>query len=465
MTDTNIQLSKVCMKCGKQFDAELILCPDDGSALLIAPKSLPDPLMGRVIADKYEIRELVGKGGMGVVYKAKHLTLDRYVAVKVLKAELVYDEKSSLRFQVEALAASRLKHPNVISVFDYGVSDSGQPYLVMDLIEGGSLTAVMEGEQPMDYRRAVPIFTQTCNALDHAHHHDIIHRDVKPSNIILIETEGQKDHVLIVDFGIAQLGVLAEDGMRLTQTGEIFGSPLYMSPEQCSGEKVDRRTDIYSLGAVMYELLTGVPPLMGKTSVDTIRRKMSENPRPFKIARPQVSVPSPIEGVVLKCLAIEPRHRFQSMEELKEALGQAMKGVEVVTLAADTGMPELIKDEFHNVDMREEMEKLAISAEKMRTKAIITRMLTVEKDEDAEAVRVDFLKSVERPPKLQMPNLWSSVLGGLILIGVGYWLLVGGGLKMLVPPRQAATTSNTASSGETVHRWRGGRHHGSRPHH
>ena len=431
MAETGAEPKKVCMKCGKQFSSELVVCPEDGAAPWTAPSKQQDPLLGVVLADSYEIREIIGKGGMGVVYSARQLSLDRMVAVKVLKSDLVYDEKSLLRFQVEGLAASRLKHPNVISVFDYGIALSNQPYLVMDLIEGVSLDSLPS--ENVDYKRAVPIFVQTCNALEHAHRNDVIHRDVKPSNIILVETKEQKDHVIVVDFGVAQLGLLADEGFRLTTTGEICGSPLYMSPEQCSGEKVDKRTDIYSLGVVMYELLTGIPPFVGKTAVDTVRKKLDENLRPFKIARPQLSVPSAIEGVVLKCLAKEPHDRFQSMEELKYALEQAMQGVEVVQLAADTGLPVIIRSDFHNVDLREELEKKALSVEKLKAKAKAESFLGVEKDEEAAAVRVDKLKSVEKPSSLPLPNLLPSLLGAVILAGTAYWYFELGGRQLLSP--------------------------------
>jgi serine/threonine protein kinase len=439
------------MKCGKAFDAELVLCPDDGGVLLTNSK-LADPMLGTTLMDRYEIMDVAGKGGMGVVYRARHTGLDRVVAVKVLKADLIYDEKSSLRFQVEALAASRLKHPNVISVYDYGVSPSGQPFLVMDLIEGESLTQFITPETLMDYKRAVPIFMQTCSALEHAHRNEIIHRDVKPSNIILVDLEGQRDHVLIVDFGIAQLGLLADDGLRLTQTGEIFGSPLYMSPEQCMGEKIDKRTDVYSLGAVMYEVLTGVPPLMGKTSVDTIRRKLSENAKPFKIARPQVNVPEPLEGVVLKALAIEPKHRFQSMDELRSAIEAAMRGDTVVALNTSTGLPEIGKTDFSNIDQQLELEseKKTMSVDKIKARAKAEAFLGVEKEraEEGSAVNLEILKDIDDVKKKPLPNFLAPVAGAIILIAVGCWFFLFGGKQLLMPEHTNSKSESAKVTGK-----------------
>jgi serine/threonine protein kinase len=208
-----------------------------------------------------------------------------------------------------------------------------------------------------------------------------------------------------------------------------------MSPEQCTGEKVDIRTDIYSMGVVMYEILTGAPPVAGKTAVDVIRKKLDENPLPFKIARPQLSVPSPVEGVVLKCLAKEPRDRFQSMVEVRLALEQAMNGIEVVHLAPDTGLPVIVR-ELDTAELQEELEKKALSVTKLKAKAKTESFLAVEKDEDAAAVHIDKLKSVEKPGSTPMPNLWPSILGALILAAVAYWYFMAGGKQLLSPTQE-----------------------------
>ncbi|HEY9715043.1 MAG TPA: serine/threonine-protein kinase, partial [Chroococcales cyanobacterium] len=309
-------LSRKCLICQELYSSEVTMCPKDkGMVVPLFSKEVEDPFVGTTLGENYDIVAIAGTGGMGVVYQGQHRALDRKVAIKMLKSEFVQDEKSYLRFQVEALAASRLTHPNVVALYDYGVAQTGQPFLIMEFIEGTSLASEITRHGALTVNRAMPIFLQACNALEHAHHNNIIHRDVKPSNTILIEIEGQPDLVKIVDFGIAQIAELREDGLKLTKTGEIFGSPVYMSPEQCTGDAIDERTDIYSMGTLMYETLTGVAPFVGSNAIDTIQKKFSENPKPFLVARPNSTVAPEIEAVIMKALERDPNRRFQSMSE------------------------------------------------------------------------------------------------------------------------------------------------------
>lgn len=312
------------MVCRKTYVGPMRACPQDGTVLV--PTGVPspkDPLLGTVLAYKYEILSVCGKGGMGVVYKARQELIDRIVAIKVLKADLIGDEPSIKRFQLEAKAASRLQHPNVITVHDFGVVDTtGQPYLVMDYIEGESLAAVIQKQGPLNVKRAVPIFVQACSALEHAHRQRVIHRDIKPSNIVLLRVEDKDDFVKVVDFGIAKLAAVpGQESLHLTKTGEVFGSPIYMSPEQCLGGQLDPRSDIYSLGATMYEALTGFPPLLGKTLVDTMSKHINETPASIRTTWPALAVPDGIERVVMKALEKNKDLRYDSMLEMKEALG------------------------------------------------------------------------------------------------------------------------------------------------
>jgi serine/threonine protein kinase len=297
-----------------------------------------DPFVGTILADKYEILSICGRGGMGLVYKAKQQLIDRIVAIKVLKADLLADEQSVKRFQLEARAASRLKHPNVITVHDFGVVDAtGQPYLVMDFMEGESLADIIKRDGRLNVRRAIPIFMQACSALEHAHRQHVIHRDVKPSNIVLVRDEEQEDVVKVVDFGIAKLTAVAgQESMHLTKTGEVFGSPIYMSPEQCMGNPLDARSDIYSLGATMYESLVGFPPLVGKTLVDTMSKHINETPPSLRATWPELCVPESIERVIMKALEKNKDLRYDSMLEMKEALEFAYKRL----LAEQDGEPE-----------------------------------------------------------------------------------------------------------------------------
>ena len=203
------------------------------------------------IGPNFEILGTLGEGAMGIVYKARHLLLDKVVAIKVLKEEYTSQSKIFLRFQQEARTTSHLSHENIASVHDFGLTEGGHPFIVMDYVEGVTLAGLIEEMKVLPEDVALSIFQQICRALVHAHENNVIHRDLKPSNIILQKRASGEWHAKVVDFGIAKVMIESEDdhSPKLTQTGEIFGTPLYMSPEQCQGQKVDQRSDIYSLGA------------------------------------------------------------------------------------------------------------------------------------------------------------------------------------------------------------------------
>lgn len=270
---------------------------------------------------RYRILSCLGKGGMSVIYKAKDLMLDRIVAVKVLASERVLDPNSMARLQREARSAANLRHPNIVNVYDFEVSQDGHPYLVMEYIDGRTLQDVISREGRLSERRTLDIFIEACQAFEHAHENGIIHRDIKPSNIMLFRHES-KERVRIVDFGIAK-SVSPESicGADITQSGEVFGSPIYMSPEQCNSEELDRRSDIYSLGCVLYECICGVPPFFARTSVETMMKHVKEAPQPMS---ERVTGVSPcLEEVVARAMQKDPKLRYQSMRELLEDLHKA----------------------------------------------------------------------------------------------------------------------------------------------
>ena len=327
-----------------------------------------DLFIGCRFADRYHIIELVGKGSMGVVYKARHELMGRFVAIKMLRGQLQQDERSVKRFEREARAASRLDHPNVIIVHDFGLTEHRQPYLVMDFASGVTLYQIEKREGRMPPERAVHIFSQVCDALHHAHIQGVIHRDLKPSNIMVMRKDDDPDFVKVFDLGIAKIAWGEESEKEdLTNTGEVCGSPVYLSPEQCKQEVLDHRTDIYSLGVVMYELLTGVPPLMGETVYDTIYLHVNEQaPRFAEVC--DLRLPTRLEQVVLKALQKDPAHRQQSMQELKlelvAALSQSMPPAPDMTVhrrppaASSIGGPstaETLKDEIRALRASVEM--------------------------------------------------------------------------------------------------------------
>ncbi len=274
---------------------------------------------GLKLNNRYELLEPVGRGGNSVVYRAHDLENNRTVACKILLPELINDELNLKRFRQEAVAAKRLEHPNINSVSDFGECE-GQPFMIMEFLEGQSLSHIISHEKKLDINRALSVFRQIASGCAYAHTRNIIHRDLKPSNIVLINKEGQNDIVKIIDFGIAK--IITENTLastKLTKTGAIFGSPLYMSPEQCLGRVADARSDIYSFGTLMYEALTGKPPLEGPTALVTIFKHTKEMPEKFGDIGAPAKISQHIENVVFKCLAKEPKHRYQSMQEIADA--------------------------------------------------------------------------------------------------------------------------------------------------
>lgn len=262
---------------------------------------------------------------MSAVFQAKDLKLNKILAVKLLLPHLVSVNMNARRFKIEAQAASSLYHPNLISTYDYGVSDRGMPYIVMDLLEGKSLSEVLKEESPIAFTRALPIFIQIADALAHAHGKNVLHRDLKPSNVMLTTNSNSPDFVQLVDFGIAKMLPAGDDedgGHDLTRTGEIFGSPQYMSPEQCSSMPMDARSDIYSMGCLMYEVLAGYPPFKGENVMDTLFKQIHEAPPDMKTPDGCAEIPQRLKLIVFRCLAKDPAERYQSAAELSEELNR-----------------------------------------------------------------------------------------------------------------------------------------------
>jgi serine/threonine protein kinase len=310
-----------CPACGVKVPPDSAVCPVDGTPLMqeLAP--------GAIIMGRFQLLKLLGSGGMGAVYKVKQMVLDKEFAIKFLTAGKV-DEKASQRFSREAKAVSRLNHPNIVRVYDVGVTERGSPFMIMDLVEGTTLADVLKKVVQMPVKRAVRIFIQICDAMAHAHDQNVLHRDLKPGNIMLtVDDEGQES-IRILDFGIAKL--VQEPGtsnLTLTATGEVMGSPVYMSPEQGTGMGIDHRSDIYSLGCLMFEALAGTPPLHGSTLVSTMMMHQNTIPPRMSEASMGITFPEELEEIVKRCLAKNPADRFQSMTELKDALTKFQGGI------------------------------------------------------------------------------------------------------------------------------------------
>lgn len=264
---------------------------------------------------------LIGEGALGAVWKAKQRMVERIVAIKVLSESTEEQSAAFLRFQREAQALSSLNHPNIVVVFDFGLSEEGFPFLVMDYLEGQNLHQLIQQENRLDVERAVPIFIQICNAMAHAHSRGILHRDLKPDNIILTESDGTKDIVKLVDFGIAKrLDEDRQNVRKLTVEGQVLGTPAFMSPEQIMGNKLDARSDIYSFGCLMFHTLTGRLPISGSSSIDTMAKHISNEPMDFAVAAPGLVLPQGLQRCIKKALKKFPEERQQTMAQMREEL-------------------------------------------------------------------------------------------------------------------------------------------------
>lgn len=284
--------------------------------------------VGRVLGGRYQLDSCIGSGGMGEIYRARRLHIGDTVAVKVLRPDVIENEKTRQRFYREARAAAMLHHPNAVVIHDFGEDTDGTAYIVMELLVGRSLRQLLVEAGTVTPRRAYGIIRQACAALDAGHRNGIVHRDIKPDNIYLLDTHDDEDHVKILDFGIAKLADKALDTLsieeqRLTNVGTVIGTPHYMSPEQCQGEEADSRSDIYSLGVVLYEMLTGVVPFVAKTPTGVAIKHVTEQPRSLREMNPALS--PVLENVVLRALSKDANLRPQNAIELSRDLDLAVR--------------------------------------------------------------------------------------------------------------------------------------------
>ncbi|MBX9723665.1 MAG: protein kinase, partial [Candidatus Obscuribacterales bacterium] len=292
------------------------------------PPSYDEDLkIGDRIAGRYEILAVLGHGSMGVVYKCRHDILGSIVAIKTLRLQRTADDRSQRRFEREARLAHKLQHPNLISVQDFGHTANGDPYLIMDFVSGEPLFDILKRERNIYPERVVNLFSQVCDGLYHAHQRGVIHRDLKPANMLVMKRDNAPETIKIVDLGVAKIvhGGDEEESEALTMTGEVCGSPIYLSPEQCTYQELDARTDIYSLGVCLYECLTGMAPLRGNTVYDTIYMHVHDMPRPFDVVAPHLEIPKRLEEIVFKCLAKQPKDRYETMMQLKHDLVASLK--------------------------------------------------------------------------------------------------------------------------------------------
>jgi len=340
----NLDDARFCSQCGIRLEAgagedDPIPAAPEGADSMVSlvgaatlagdtpsedPAHLADPLIGVVIADRYRIVEPLGRGGMGVVYKVEHARIGKLMALKILTGELGRNAELVARFKREALMASKLSHPNTVQVFDFGSSE-GMTYLAMELLRGNDLGRIVRRGGPLGPSRTSRIVIQICSSLAEAHDHDIVHRDLKPENIIIVKGQAGDDVVKVLDFGLAKLRESKELG-EVTTRGAIVGTPFYMSPEQIRGEPVDPRSDVYSLGALMYVCLTGQPVFDSATPMGILTKHLTETPEAPSLRFPDLGIPRALSAIVMRALEKDPDQRYQSVRELQQALVDELRG-------------------------------------------------------------------------------------------------------------------------------------------
>lgn len=279
---------------------------------------------GELVGANHQVIRCLGSGGMSSVYLARNVHSNELCALKMLNNEISLNEEARQRFEREARAMKRLDHPNLLTLKDFGKSSDGSTFFIMDFLNGRSLAQELILNRVLDPVRACRIFVQVCAAMQHAHQAGVVHRDIKPGNIFLTQKIGKtsqneviEDYVKVLDFGIAKLSISTEDTeTNLTQKGQVLGSPRYMSPEQCLGGKLDQRSDIYSLGCVMFQTLTGQTPFNGEHSLAILFKQVNEEPQGLGNLNTSAQMKNELENCVLKCLAKVPADRFESMGAL-----------------------------------------------------------------------------------------------------------------------------------------------------
>ena len=315
----------VCPVCSTQYPDDVKFCPNDGQTLRATAAA--SNLVGQVVADRYHIIKKLGEGGMGQVYLGEHVKMGRRSAIKVMNPQMVHDPDAVARFNREASNASRITHPNVCAIYDFGETPDGVIYLAMEFIEGEPLTDVIQRDGALAVPRAARIFQQVADALQAAHDLGIVHRDLKPDNIMVSRGRDGADVVKVVDFGIAKAVGGDEAGQKVTKTGLVVGTPEFMSPEQLAGDKVDGRSDLYALALVFFQMLTGRLPFEAETVQETMIKRLTDEPAQLAATRPDLAFPGGLQPVFDSALARSPGDRYQTVakfaDDVKAVAGSA----------------------------------------------------------------------------------------------------------------------------------------------
>jgi serine/threonine-protein kinase len=422
---------KICPVCSTEYPANERFCPRDGSALRLQGEDKKD-LVGTVIADRYHILKKLGEGGMGQVYLAEHVKMGRKSAVKVMNPGMVTNVDAISRFNREAQNASRINHPNVAGIYDFGETADGLVYLAMEFVEGQPLTDVIKQQGALPPMRASEITRQAAEGLSVAHEMGIVHRDLKPDNIMIAKGRNGADLVKVVDFGIAKAA--ANEQQKVTKTGMVVGTPEYMSPEQLSGDPLDARSDIYALALVAFNMFTGKLPFPGETMQESMIMRLTDEPKQLSDMKPDVAWPADLQAVMNKALARSADSRYRNASEFAHDLVTAIDRMPATSITAmGTEMiRRMSANSLHN----------AQTAATVQVEVPKTRVST--KDEGASR------PSTSRPPaspahtptKSKIPMLAITAVVVVAAGSIGAWKLMGSNEGTKNPPLTANTQTN-----------------------
>ncbi|MCX5760616.1 MAG: serine/threonine-protein kinase [Gemmatimonadetes bacterium] len=396
---------KICPTCGTEYPLSERFCPRDGTALRAAAAT--SDLMGTVVADRYHILKKLGEGGMGQVYLAEHVKMGRKSALKVMNPGMNQDADAIARFNREASNASRLNHPNICAIYDFGETPDGLIYLAMEFIEGQALSALVEKSGALPPARAASIIHQSADALQVAHDAGIVHRDLKPDNIMIAKNRDGTDLAKVVDFGIAKAH--SSDAQKVTKTGMVVGTPEYMSPEQLSGDKLDGRSDIYSLALVAFHCLTGKLPFPGESAQEAMIARLIEQPKTLAEMKPDVAWPDDVQRVMNKALERDSAERYQSAAQFGRELWAACEsmpasqdaaaGTQVLSAPGSASVPKT------RVPTLEEGSKTVAGAAKVSAPSA----------------------SAAAPVKKSNTTMIAAAVIGIAVLGGGGYVMLGGG--------------------------------------
>jgi serine/threonine-protein kinase len=430
---------------GRAVEGEIRIADEASNAELgdsDVDENIPDPLIGLVVADRYRIVERIGRGGMGVVYRVAHTRIGKLLAMKLLTGELSANKEVVRRFKLEALTVSKLSSPYTVQVFDYGVWNH-LTYLVMELVEGDDLARMLRKHGPIPFARLGKLVVQVCDSLAEAHQKGIVHRDMKPENIMIITDKRGQEIAKVLDFGLAKLREGAEMN-EMTLQGSVVGTPYFMSPEQVHGDEVDGRADIYSLGAVMFRAVTGTYPFDAKTPMAMFTKHLTEPPPSAAERAPELEIPSGVSDAIQRCMAKDPAERFQTVEELRALL---MRELLALPLSSD--------DRISLGDSSEGGGKTsAVKAARARARAGAVTMPTPEVTKTQIATRQE-LEGYERKLRRARYGAWALLAvvlaGGAATLGYGWYE----GRERLAQgrerePNDQAATANSIRLGNKV---------------